>query len=242
MNQDQYQDKVIEILERIALALESNVKPTLDMVRPLGEYSGFDWRSIGAQPIGHDPDGVTHVLFNGNVYMRRTGNNPNFKPAVWYSRGAGRDELTGQVNYEKLISFEELPQAERITEPTRKVLGSTPDRSNGAPPPRESVDPRAKQDPLTATAQKYSGTPVPIAMYAAIAKGMGFPDEAIQRIPAIMGITDPGGDYFQALGALDVFEAGRRQEMTFADVKTVLEKYQYQAAPALREIEDIGQF
>ncbi len=89
-----------EILQMIAASLqgvESHLRqiaissnPAPNYQRPLSDYPGFDWLSIGATALKEDNDGVTAVDWNGQVFTRRSPNN-RFDAAVWFSRCVGKD-------------------------------------------------------------------------------------------------------------------------------------------------------
>jgi hypothetical protein len=89
-----------EILQMIAASLqgvESHLRqiaissnPAPNYQRPLSDYPGFDWPSIGATVLKEDDDGATAVEWNGQIFTRRSPNN-KFDAAVWFSRCVGKD-------------------------------------------------------------------------------------------------------------------------------------------------------
>lgn len=109
-------ERLIPILERIAVALErlSNdgkpVAPNLN--RPMEEYAGFDWSSIGAEVAKRDDDGPTHIQHNDTLYTRRSPVN-KYDPAIWYSAPAGKDD-EGNTAYVRLITFKHFGDADPL--------------------------------------------------------------------------------------------------------------------------------
>jgi DdrB-like protein len=70
------------------IAISSNPAPNYQ--RPLSDYPGFNWPSIGATVLKEDHDGATAVEWNGQVFTRRSPNN-KFDAAIWFSRCTGKD-------------------------------------------------------------------------------------------------------------------------------------------------------
>jgi hypothetical protein len=105
------------ILEEIRDALiqpqgEPNYQKSLDA------FLDFDWSSIGAIVEGRDSDGVAAVIWKGSRYIRRSASN-KFKPAIWFSKSAGKDEK-GETKYERLITFRKLPRPEPLPDKVRQ--------------------------------------------------------------------------------------------------------------------------
>ncbi|HEY9646853.1 MAG TPA: single-stranded DNA-binding protein [Chroococcidiopsis sp.] len=71
---------------------------------PIKFYSKFKWERIGATIYATDQDGVSAVLWAGHVYIRRSGENKRYGAAIWFSRGAGKDD-DGETNYVRLCTF-----------------------------------------------------------------------------------------------------------------------------------------
>jgi hypothetical protein len=121
-----------EILQMIAASLqgvESHLRqiaissnPAPNYQRPLSDYPGFDWLSIGATVLKEDHDGATAVEWNGQIFTRRSPNN-KFDAAVWFSRCVGKD-ADGNNKYVRLISFKAASEAEPIAAKARKAIGS----------------------------------------------------------------------------------------------------------------------
>jgi len=95
-------------------------RPAPNLRRFLPDYVNFDWSQIGAEVTASDEDGPTMVRWEGQVYTRRT--NPKFGAQIWFSRATGKDDA-GEVTYERLITFDELPTVERLPSAVRKALG-----------------------------------------------------------------------------------------------------------------------
>lgn len=116
----EHTEQLLGFLERIALALESIPHPAPDIVLDLSAYSGFDWSSIGAQPIARDKHGAIAVRYDGKIYLRRSPTN-KFGVAIWYSRATGKDG--DETTYERLITFKEVKvEADPLPAKTLAVL------------------------------------------------------------------------------------------------------------------------
>lgn len=102
------------------IALSSNPAPNYQ--RPLSEYHGFDWSSIGAGVLKEDEDGVSSVEWNGQVFTRRSPNN-RFDAAIWFSRCVGKDS-DGNNRYVRLITFKVASNAEPIAAKAKKAVRS----------------------------------------------------------------------------------------------------------------------
>jgi DdrB-like protein len=101
------------------IAISSNPAPNYQ--RPLSEYPGFDWPSIGATVLKRDDDGVTAVEWNGQIFTRRSPSN-KFDAAIWFSRCIGKD-ADGNNRYARLISFKATSEAEPIAAKAKKAIG-----------------------------------------------------------------------------------------------------------------------
>lgn len=82
--------------------------------RPLKDFGGFNWDSIGATVTGRDRDGVSRVDWLGRTFTRRSGGG-KFGQAIWFSRYVGEDEA-GQKKYARLITFKDYSDAEGVPE------------------------------------------------------------------------------------------------------------------------------
>src|SRR5215510_4350280 len=119
-----------EILRMIAASLEGvelhlrqiaiSSNPAPNYQRPLSEYPGFDWSSIGAIVLNRDGDGATAVEWNGQVFTRWSPSN-KFQEAVWFSRHLGQD-ADGNKRYARLITFRALTDAEPIAAKAKKAI------------------------------------------------------------------------------------------------------------------------
>src|SRR5574337_764687 len=122
---DQLAEKLLQQLERIAMSLENLARAGApaepNYVKPLSEYRGFDWESIGASVVQQDADGPTHLEWGGALWTRRSPAN-KFEPAIWYSRAAGKDEA-GNNRYLRLITFRPVWDAEPLPEKTQSATG-----------------------------------------------------------------------------------------------------------------------
>lgn len=122
----QQAEQIIELLfqclgELRSLAQASEAaKPFRSHLKPIEQFPGFDWGSIGATVVAADDDGPTVVEFGGESYKRRSPQN-KFTPAIWYSRSIGKDE-GGENQYQKLITFKDL-STEEVDPIPAKVRG-----------------------------------------------------------------------------------------------------------------------
>lgn len=115
----QLQQRVIESLSRIAIALEQMI-PTgaaPNYQFELKDFATFDWASIGAVVVARDGDGPTVVNCKNNSYFRRSPSN-KFGAAIWFSRCNGKDEK-GATIYERLCTFKALRDIEVEALPTK---------------------------------------------------------------------------------------------------------------------------
>ncbi len=110
----QLQQQVIESMTRIALALEQMIPQAAapNYQFALKDYGTFDWASIGAVVADYDTDGATAILWNKNVYLRRSPSN-KFGAAIWFSRCVGKDAMGANI-YERLITFKALSVPEPL--------------------------------------------------------------------------------------------------------------------------------
>lgn len=100
------------------IAISSNPDPNFQ--RPLSEYPGFDWSSIGATVLNQDDDGATAVEWNGQVFTRRSPNN-KYDAAIFFSRCFGKD-AAGNNQYARLIKFRPPAEAEPISAKAKKAI------------------------------------------------------------------------------------------------------------------------
>lgn len=127
-------------LVRIGDALESIARSgepaEPNLVKPLEEYSGFDWAALNATIVHQDQDGPTHVEWSGNLWTRRSPAN-KFDPAIWFSRAAGKD-AEGNVKYLRLITFRKIGAAEPVPEKAKQKAAQNP--SNKASPSKKPAE------------------------------------------------------------------------------------------------------
>lgn len=94
-----------QLLEQRAAEVEGELgapKRAPNFKRPLTAYPSFDWAAIGAEIISADEHGAVEVLWQDEVYVRRT--KEKFGPDIWFSRGSGQNE-DGKTSYDRLITF-----------------------------------------------------------------------------------------------------------------------------------------
>lgn len=103
------------------IAVASNPAPNYR--RPLGEYSAFDWASIGATVLKEDSDGVAAVEWRDQQFIRRSDDKKKFGYAVWFSRCVGKD-ADGNNKYVRLITFKDASEPEPIASKAKEAIGS----------------------------------------------------------------------------------------------------------------------
>ena len=104
------------LLERIATSLE-RMAPDAgapNLQKPIEEFRGFDWASIGAKVVQSDQYGPAIVEWGGKQFTRRSPQN-KFSAAIWFSRSTGEKDSEGRAQYERLISFKVLEGADPIS-------------------------------------------------------------------------------------------------------------------------------
>lgn len=110
-----------ELLTRLVQVVEARQQPSLPApgyIRDIKEFHEFDWSSIGASVAHADDDGAAVVTWCGRSFIRRSPAN-RFKPAIWFSRSAGKGK-DGAV-YERLITFKELPTPGQLPTPVKTL-------------------------------------------------------------------------------------------------------------------------
>jgi len=221
-------NRLLSSLERIAAALEMQV-PDMIHKRRIQDYDGFDFATIGAEVVDSDQYGATQILYRGKIYKRRSGKE-DYGVAVWFSRSLGSNQWETAIKFVPVTESKPLGKAEIET---LERMAKEPEAPNGDPKPQPSKrvekvkaerPPEEKPEQVyeKVAGEPYVSQPVPLGMYHKIAKAMGFPEEAINRIPGFMGITDPGADYYRPMRSLEVFQVGRAAEMTFGEVRDLL--------------------
>ena len=73
--------------------------------RPLSAYKNGWVTAIGAYEVTTDQHGPAVIFWMGHHYTRRSGSNPKFGAAIWFSRATGKGE-DGETAYARLITFE----------------------------------------------------------------------------------------------------------------------------------------
>jgi hypothetical protein len=114
----------IGILIRIAAALETIARGSEpeepNLQKPIEEFAGFNWDSIGATVVKKDANGPTHLEYGGYLWIRRSPTN-KYGPAIWFSRSAGKD-AEGNTRYLRLISFRTVGEADPLPEKASALL------------------------------------------------------------------------------------------------------------------------
>ena len=76
-------------------------------------YANFDWSEIEATVDQYDDDGACVVRWGGRQFVRRC--KPKFGGEIWFSRKEGD-------NYQRLIAFGDMAQAEALPRQIRQGL------------------------------------------------------------------------------------------------------------------------
>ena len=115
------QTALLEVRQCLRVIASQNAP---DWQRPLSHYKS-DWlTAIGAKAIARDECGPTSVVWNGHIYIRRSGDNRKYGAAVWFSRAVGSDE-NGSTQYARLITFKDLAKAEPLPDYVINALHSS---------------------------------------------------------------------------------------------------------------------
>ena len=114
-------ERIAIALERIADCLEAQQQPHApNFSANIEEFKSFDWGSIGATVDKTDQYGAAIVSYRGKQYLRRSPNN-NFSPAIYFSRGLGKDE-SGKNLYERLITFKQTGEVNPVSRKAEAML------------------------------------------------------------------------------------------------------------------------
>ena len=159
---------LLKQLTRIADALErlaNDGKPVApEMRRPISEYAKFDWPSIGASVVAADADGPTHVEYAGTIWTRRSPTN-KFGAAIWFSRSSGAKDADGNVIYLRLITFQEIHDADPISKKAAELSRSKPAESAVQTPPPDASQPSERSAFLSWATSKAFGLPKETAVW-----------------------------------------------------------------------------
>ncbi|MEM1278591.1 MAG: single-stranded DNA-binding protein [Cyanobacteria bacterium P01_H01_bin.152] len=98
-------------------AIASQTPPNWQL--PLKFYRGNWCDRIAATALENDEHGPTKVLWCGHCYTRRTGENPKYGAAIWFSRSVGNGD------YGRLITFSDTSPASPLPEYVRRALSNT---------------------------------------------------------------------------------------------------------------------
>lgn len=123
-------------LKDIHQALDQLINPNYR--RPLADFAGFDWQSIGAIIIKQDQDGPAEIQCGHFRYTRRSGSG-KFGKAIWFSRCIGQNEQ-GKL-YARLITFKDINEAEELDGKVSQILPEptkpTPQKTVSQKPARQ---------------------------------------------------------------------------------------------------------
>ncbi len=125
---DQQAERLLALLGSIAGSLATIERSLLpeapNYKRPIADFAGFDWETIGARVVKTDAYGVAQVEHNDQVYTRRAPEN-KFGEAIWFSRPDGKD-ADGNNRYVRLITFRTFGEAEPISRKAEALVQAAP--------------------------------------------------------------------------------------------------------------------
>ncbi|MDR3572822.1 MAG: single-stranded DNA-binding protein [Anaerolineaceae bacterium] len=200
-------------ISRIADALEklaNNGEPVSpDLVRPIEDFSKFEWESINASVVRFDSDGPTHVEYDGAVWTRRSPQN-KYDSAIFFSRANGKD-AEGNVKYLRLITFKTIKDADPLPPKAAQAV-------NNHTTPAPTQPPLAKAQPAPAAT---GAVPITLPQYYAESDRLKILRPAADAIAAFAGVKS-GGDYSFAFGMLDYFAKAKAAGMNFEHAKKTL--------------------
>ncbi|WOD37351.1 single-stranded DNA-binding protein [Nodosilinea sp. E11] len=98
--------RALKQIEVATMAIAASNPP--NWKRPLSAYKNEWVAAIGAIEVASDAAGPTVIWWMGHHYTRRSGSNPKFGAAIWFSRSAGKGE-DGEAAYLRLITFADGP-------------------------------------------------------------------------------------------------------------------------------------
>lgn len=113
--------RALKQIEVATMAIAATNPP--NWKRPLDTYRDGWVAAIGAIEVAHDDHGPTVIWWMGHHYTRRSGSNPKFGAAIWFSRSMGKGE-DGEASYVRLITFADgpTPTAEPLPDYVVKAL------------------------------------------------------------------------------------------------------------------------
>lgn len=213
-------------------------------IKPIGEYAGFDWTTIGATVVSSDKDGPTHLEHSGFVWTRRSPAN-KYSPAVWFSRANGKD-ADGNTKYLKLITFREISDADPIPDKVAAAIPSAavkPAQPGNGHAPSASVpaNGNGKQDATTAnngnpTVGKKPADEAPSGPYGATkyyqeatSKRYGLTSEWARKIAGMSGIDlkVKNPSFTPAAKLLPFFAEGKATGLDFDALAAILKECRF---------------
>lgn len=233
---ERFSEQIFEQLKRIAEALEKIARGSEpeepNLVRPIEDYRGFDWASIGASIVRQDADGPTHLEHNGFLWLRRSPQN-KFDGAIWYSRPAGKD-ADGNIRYLRLISFREIKDVDPL--PAKLAKNLAPASALAAEP----VKPAASGESKAGTGNgKVSWEDY---FREATSRKFNLSGQAVEAIAKLAGVAgdgmEPTADYAQAMKYVPYFAECKALGMKYPEARDILQKHQGSVDQALFEVRD----
>jgi hypothetical protein len=235
---DEFQIKVLGILDRIAAALEEKNAPMV-FVRALSEFKTFDWAAEGFRIVQEDPAGPTLVEFDGQVYKRYWKERDGQANGFWYARPIGK-KPDGSTDFLTVLKFRAMSESKPLPPSVQSKL----ELEKPAHKPAQAE--ASKPDPAQAEAdQKKPDRPKapPLArrqyLLTALERYL-IAEEAAIRIAEIAGLDpkqDP--DYGPATMFLPYFAEAKRSGLNFPQAIKLLESKGKDPSQAIMGIGDV---
>lgn len=231
--------RIADALERLASGGKSWAP---NYTRRLEEYSNFDWENIGAVIEASDSSGATHVNWEGQTFIRRTGPD-KFGQAIWFSRSVGKDD-EGNTQYVRLITFRKISEAEPLGGKVAEELAhskhnsKTSDNGRSNPPAPSSAGNGGKPEekPAENPAPAPAVESVNASKYyeAALGKKYNLPREYAQRIARHVGIdvTAKNPDFTLAYRLLPWYAEAKAYGLDFDAAMSIMDERQGNLAKA----------
>jgi hypothetical protein len=225
--------QMVRIADSLDIIARAGAPQEPNYIKPIGEFAGFDWTSIGATIVNQDTDGPTHLEWGGFVWTRRSPVN-KFKPAIWYSRASGKD-AEGNVNYLKLITFKTIEDAEPIPGKVAAAIPPAPSKPPAVPskPTAAPVASTAASRPATSTAASLPASgPQPAAEMVDTqtyytqgnGKRWNLPRDWLANIAKFAGVdvSQRSPNFAQAFALLPFFAEGKANGLDFDTLTAIL--------------------
>lgn len=253
--------QMVRIADSLDIIARAGAPQEPNYIKPIGEYVGFDWATIGATVVNSDNDGPTHLEWGGFIWTRRSPSN-KFAPAIWYSRASGKDE-EGNNNYLKLITFKTINDADPIpgkvaaaippaaapklpvgglSQPVGDGADKKPYRNHENTTSAKPPSPTGQTPPSNGNGEPKAGEFVGTQTYYTLGSGRkwNLSREWLVEIATLAGINTRVAkpDFSKAFAWLPYFAEGKAGGKGLADLKAILQQCNmdvHQAISMMRE-------